>query len=57
MQYLLFILLFLFGCSEDSNPVGFEVPEGYVFLWGEFYNIQATIELDKYEKKTCYRCL
>ena len=44
---ILFISLFIFSCDEDSNPVGPEnEPDGYVFLWGSYYNIEGTTELD-----------
>ena len=47
---ILFILLFTTSCDNDDTIVsgvsGFEVPDGYVFLWGDFYNIEGTTELD-----------
>tara|TARA_Y100001970_G_scaffold292177_1_gene432313 strand:- start:591 stop:1139 length:549 start_codon:yes stop_codon:yes gene_type:complete len=44
MKHLLPILcLFVFSCDDDSNPVA---PEGYVLLWGNYYNIEGTTKLD-----------
>ena len=43
--YILFISLFIFSCDSDSNPVGYQNPDGYVFLCGEFYSIELTEEI------------
>ncbi len=45
LKYLLSILLLILSCGIIT------LPDGYVFLWGEFYQINITTELNLTQNK------